>query len=58
MPKLSVNFLFYFLSYLFIYLFFALWSSHYGFTDYFEILNFVFCNVIPTGILTCKILTF
>ena len=46
MPKISVNNFFQFL------------SSHYGFTNNFEILNFVFSNITPRGVLTCKILTF
>ena len=29
-----------------------------GFTNYFEISNFVFSNIIPRGASTCKILTF
>ena len=46
MPKISVNNFFQFL------------SSHYGFTNNFEILNFVFSNITPRGVLTCKILAF
>ena len=38
--------------------FFAFLSCHYGFTYCFEILNFVFSNIIPRGVSTCKILTF
>ena len=30
----------------------------YGFTDCFEILNFVFSNIICRGVWTCKMLTF
>ena len=45
MPKISVN------------NFFSFLSCAYGFTYYFETLNFVFSNVIPRGISTCKILT-
>ena len=37
---------------------FAFLSCHHGFTDCFEILNFVFPNIIPRGVSTCKILTF
>ena len=33
-------------------------SHHYGFTNCFEISNFVFSNVIPGGISICKVLTF
>ena len=32
-------------------------SSHYGFSNCFEILNFVFSNIIPTGVQPVKILT-
>ena len=45
MPKISVN------------NFFSFLSCAYGFTNYFETLNFVFSNVVPRGIQTCKILT-
>ena len=40
------------------YFFFAFLSCHYGFTNCFEILNFVFSNIIPRGVSTCKILIF
>ena len=46
MPKVPVNFFFSFL------------SCHYGFTNYFEISNFVFLNVIPISVSICKIVTF
>ena len=36
----------------------AFLSCHYGFTNYFEILNSVFFNIIPRGVARCKILTF
>ena len=39
-------------------LFFACLSCHYGFTDYFEILIFLFSNIISRGVLSCKILLF
>ena len=37
---------------------FAFLSYHYEFTNCFQVLNFVFSNIIPRGVLTCKILTF
>ena len=46
MPKISVNNVFVSL------------SCHYGFTNCFEILNFVFSNIAPRRVSTCKILTF
>ena len=39
-------------------IFFASLSCHYGFTNYLKILDFAFFNIIPTGVSTCKILTF
>ena len=42
----------------FFFFFFAFSSRHYEFMNCFEILNFVFSNVIPSGVSTCKILTF
>ena len=36
----------------------AFLSCHYGFANCFEILNFVFSNIITRGVSTCKILTF
>ena len=38
--------------------FFSFLICHYGFTNCFKILNFVFSNIIPRGVSTCKILTF
>ena len=38
--------------------FFVFLSCHYGFMNCFEILNFVFSNIISGGVWTCKILTF
>ena len=38
--------------------FFAFLSCHFGLMNCFEILNFVFSNVIPGGVSICKILTF
>ena len=46
MQKISVNNFFSFLSF------------YYGFTTYFEKLNFAFSNIILTVVWTCKILTF
>ena len=34
--------------------FFSFFSCHYGFTNYFEILIFVFSNTIPTVVSTVK----
>ena len=33
-------------------------SCHYGFMNFFNMLNFVFSNMMPRGVSTCKILTF
>ena len=41
-----------------VFFFFSLLSCYYGFTNCSEILNFVFSNIIPRQVLTCKILTF
>ena len=49
------NLLAIFLSFFF---FFAFLSCHFGLMNCFEILNFVFSNVIPGGVSICKILTF
>ena len=38
--------------------FFAFLSRHYGITNYFEILHFLFSNIIPGGVVTCQILLF
>ena len=43
---------------IFLSFFFFISNRHYGFMNCFEILNFVFSNVIPGGVSTCKILTF
>ena len=51
------NLLAIFLSFFFFF-FFAFLSCHYGLMNCFEILNFVFSNVIPGGVSICKILTF
>ena len=42
----------------FFFFFFAFLSCHFGLMNCFEILNFVFSNVIPGGVSICKILTF
>ena len=44
--------------FLFFFFFFAFLSCHFGLMNCFEILNFVFSNVIPGGVSICKILTF
>ena len=49
------NLLAIFLSFFF---FFSFLSCHFGLMNCFEILNFVFSNVIPGGVSICKILTF
>ena len=51
------NLLAIFLSFFFSF-FFAFLSCHFGLMNCFEILNFVFSNVIPGGVSICKILTF
>ena len=33
--------------------FFSIFSCHYGFTNFFEILNFLFSNIIPEQVSTC-----
>ena len=33
-------------------------SHHYGLTNYFEVINFAFPNIIPRGVSTCSILLF
>ena len=38
--------------------FFSFLNCHYRFTNYFEILNFAFSDIIPSGISACEILTF
>ena len=34
-------------------IFFSFLSHHYGFTNYFEMLSFLLCNIIPGGVSTC-----
>ena len=41
-----------------IFFLFAFLSCRYGFMNCFEIVNFVFFNIIRSGVLTCKIITF